>query len=229
MSGVIDVGDSFTLTFLSDAGVAVYADWLDPDQVAVIDHELVPASPAGSNTYPRTYTGTRPGMWTARFFTAGTVEDYHVRVQSTVGQPPPLAAVGDVVIQHGTLTDDQAALTKYLLRVASKMIRQQVPNLDALVAAGRLDADVVAQAPAAMVLRVLRNPEGLKSETTGPFSRTFDTGAAAGQLVVTADDLANVTPGPATPATGTSWAPAATIRITPGMVPRSYGAGYGRY
>lgn len=225
MSAVVDVGDAFTLTFTSLAGMPVTVDWLDPNLHAVIDQEPVPAHPPGSNTYPKTLTADRPGMWTARFFTAGAVEDYHVRVVSHVGQPPPLAAIGDVQAQYGTLSLDEATLAKYLLRAASKMIRQRVPNLDLLVANKRLDPDVVALAPASMVLRVLRNPDGLKSETTGPFSRTFDTSAAAGLLVVTADDLAHVTPGPVTQAPPAGWAPAATIRVTPGMAPPvRYGA-----
>jgi hypothetical protein len=152
-----------------------------------------------------------------------------VRVVSNVGQPLPLAAVGDVVAQYGQLTADEATLTKYLLRAASKMIRQRVPNIDLLMANGRLDADVVALAPANMVLRVLRNPDGLKAETTGPFSRTFDVSAAAGLLVFTKDDEANVTPGPVTPTPGSGWAPASTIRVVPGMVPTSRPGGYGGF
>jgi hypothetical protein len=218
MSSVVDVGDAFTLTFTSLPGVVVYDDWLDPDLIPVIDQELVPAVPAGSNTYPRTFTATRPGIWTARFLAAGAADDYHVRVVSSVGQPPPLAAVGDVVAQYGPLSDDEATLTRYLLRAASAMLRQQVPNLDAMARDGRLSPNVVALAPTNMTLRVLRNPDGLRAETTGPFSRTFDTSAAAGLLVVTPVDLANVTPGAAaTPSSG--WAPPSTIRVTPGMAP----------
>jgi hypothetical protein len=221
MSAVVDVGDAFTLTFTSLPGAVVYVDWLDPDLTPVINQELVPASSAGSNTYPRTFTATRPGMWTARFLSAGAADDYHVRVVSSVGQPPPLAAVGDVVAQYGPLTDDEATLTRYLLRAASAMLRQQVPNLDAMVGDGRLNPNVVALAPTNMTLRVLRNPDGLRAETTGPFSRTFDVSAAAGLLVVTPVDLANVIPGiPA--GTSSGWAPPSTIRVTPGMVPPPY-------
>jgi hypothetical protein len=230
MSGVVDVGDAFTLTFNSLSGAVVEADWLDPDGLPVEEQVLVPESPPTSGKFPRTFTGTRAGMWTARFYTAGASEDYHVRVVSNLGQPPPLAAVGDVVAQYGQLTADEAVLTKYLLRAASKMIRQRVPNLDVMVTQGRLDADVVALAASAMVLRVLRNPEGLKAETTGPFSRTFDTSAAAGLLVLTDDDMKNLTPGPVAPIPSASWAPAATIRVTPGMVPAPlYGGWRGRY
>lgn len=232
MSGVVDVGDAFTLTFTSIVGATVTVDWLNPDLAPVLDQEPVSADPPGSNKFPMVFTGDRAGMWTARFFTAGATEDYYVRVVSNVGQPPPLAAVGDVVAQYGTLTADESTLTKYLLRAASKMIRQRMPNIDLLITNSRLDADVVALVPAAMVLRVLRNPEGLRSETTGPFSRTYDTSAAAGLLTLTADDLANLTPGPVAPPTGAApWVPAATIRVTPGMAPpvRHHGGRYGSY
>lgn len=230
MSSVVDTGDAFTLTFTSLPGATVMVDWLNPSGVPVLDQAPVGEYPANSGKFPKTFTPDVPGMWTARFYTAGAFEDYFVRVLSHVGEPPPLAAVGDVVAQYGTLTEDEATLTKYLLRVASKMIRQNVPNLDALLEARRLDPDVVALAPANMVLRVLRNPEGLRSETTGPFSRTYDTTSAAGLLVVTADDLKNVTPGPVAPAAGETWAPAGTLWVTPGMAPapswRGFHGGY---
>jgi hypothetical protein len=218
MSAVVDVGDAFKLTFNSLPGQPVFVDWLNPDQGTVLDQVQVQEDPPASGKFPKTFTADRAGMWTARFYANGAFEDYYVRVVSHVGQPPPLAAVGDVVAQYGQLTADEATLTRYLLRAASAMIRHRVPNIDALITSGRLDQNVVALAPAAMVLRVLRNPEGLRSETTGPFSRTYDTSAAAGLLVITPDDMANVTPGPIAP-TASSWAPAATIRVTPGMAP----------
>ena len=78
-----------------------------------------------------------------------------------------------------------------------------------------------------MVLRVLRNPDGLRSETVGPFSTTYDTSVAAGLLAITADDLSGVTPTQVDPAGITGWAPAATIRATAGMAPPVHRPFYG--
>jgi hypothetical protein len=57
-----------------------------------------------------------------------------------------------------------------------------------------VSADLVALAVTNMVLRVMRNPGGLRAETVGPFSRTYDTTYAAGLLVITGDDEALLNP-----------------------------------
>lgn len=235
MSGVVDVGDAFKLTFESLPGAYVTVDWLDPDQVAVISQEVVPPVASGSEEYAKTLTPTRSGMWTARFFAAGAVEEYFVRATSMLGQKPPLAALGDVTAQFGALSDDEQELAGYLLKAGSKLVRQRFPLVDEQADAGKLDSDVVALTVAGMVLRVLRNPEGLRSETTGPFTRAYDTSAAAGQLVMTKDDEAGVTPSPTPTTKPAGWSPAGTIGVQGGMMPPApprypyLGGGYGTW
>lgn len=225
-STVVDVGDAFTVTYTSLAGALVTVDWLDPDLVPVIDQEVVPPAAGQPTKYPQQFVGTRPGMWTARFFDVGATEDYFVRVTSTVGLPPPLAAIGDVEVRYGDLDDEQHDLTAYLLKAASAKVRQRFPLLGEHLTAGRLDQNVVAETVAGMVLRVLWNPEGLRSETTGPFSRTYDTSAAAGMLVITGDDAQAFVPPDAT--AGRKRFPAAgTIRVLPGLAPPVRRSGYG--
>jgi hypothetical protein len=233
LSGVVDVGDAFELTYTSIAGALVTYDWLDQYQAPVISQEIVPPKAGEPTKYPVTLVPTAPGMWTARFFNAGQTEDYFVRATTTVGQPPPLAAIGDVEIRYGDLDDDQHQLTGYLLKAASKMVRQRFPLIGEQMAAGLLDQDVIAQTVAGMVLRVLWNPEGLKSETTGPFSRTYDTSAAAGLLVVTGDDAQAFVPPDSGATAKTKFPVAGTIRVQPGMAPpvrtiRTWG-GYGSW
>lgn len=221
MSGVVDVGEALELTFTASPGAYVTVSWLDPSQTALIDAETVPEEPTGSGNYPQVLVPTSAGMWTALFNGPGQPEKYYVRARSLFG-PPPLAAVGDVADQFGTLTLAQEGLTAHLVRAASTLLRQRAQqagmDIDADIAAGRLDAEAAALAVTAMVLRVLRNPNGLRSETVGPFSRTFDTTVAAGLLVVSDAELGMVTPVPVVP-DGIASLGIGTIRVTPGLAP----------
>jgi hypothetical protein len=218
MSGVVDVGDAIELTFATATGATVLVSWFDPNMDAVIDQQAVAEEPAGSGSYPYTFLATDAGVWTAQFTASGTataVERYYVRATALTG-PAPLAAIGDVAGQYGTLTPAQESLTGWLLRAASQMVRARFPNIDAQLAAGTLDRDVVALAVTNMVLRVLRNPGGLRSETVGPFSRSWDTRVAAGLLVITDDEAAMFTPVITLPATVN---PVGTVLLRPGLAP----------
>lgn len=228
MSAVVDVGDALELTFATVAGATVTVSWLGPDQTAVIDAEPVTETPALSGLYPRMFAPTVPGMWTAEFTASGTtqaVDRYYVRAMSLTG-PPPFAAVGDVRAQYGDMTPAQESLAAWLVRAASAMIRTRLPLIDQQIAAGSVTQEMAALVVANMVLRVMRNPNGLRSETTGPFSRTYDTTTAAGLLVITDYDLGSITPVEVLP-DGLAGLSIGTIRIVPGMAPpvrrRSWG------
>lgn len=218
MSTVIDVGDAFELTFATTAGADVTVSWIDPGGDTVIDGQAVTESPAGQ--YTVTLQASQAGMWTALFTASGTVtavETYYVRARLVTG-PPPLAAVGDVSAQFGTLTGAQEGIVSFLLRAASAMIRHAYPYIDVQIAAGRVDPDLAALAVANMILRVLRNPNGLRSETVGPFSRSYDTGTAAGLLVITSTEAGLLVPTPVL-ADGSPIGGIGTIRVQPGMAP----------
>lgn len=75
------------------------------------------------------------------------------------------------------------------LNAAHRLLRGKAPGLDARVASGVLDRDLVKDVIVEMVLRVLRNPSGFRSETDGDYSYSRDTQVASGRLVVTDDDL----------------------------------------
>lgn len=222
MSTVADVGDAVELTFHTATGANVLVTVFDPDMNAVVESEPVVENPAGSGEFAYTFLITAAGIWTAQFAGSGAatnVERYYVRAVDFTG-PPPLAVIGDVAGQFGTLTRAQESLTGWLLRAASKMVRARYPRLSAQLAAGQLDPDVVALAVTNMVLRVLRNPGGLRSETVGPFSRSWDTTVAAGLLAITADEEAMFTPRFAVPATVN---PVGTILLRPGLAPSPKG------
>jgi hypothetical protein len=217
MSGVVDVGDAIELTFATTTGAAVAVSWFDPDGATVLDNVSVPESPAGSGQFPKTFAPTSPGIWQALFTASGAataVERYYVRAYSVTGAPP-LATVGEVAAQFGTLTAAQEGLASWLLRAASKMVRARFPLLDTQLADGRLDPELVALVVVNMVLRVLRNPQGLRSETVGPFSRSYDTTVAAGLLALAKDEIELLVP----VVTGSKRYGIGTIMLRPGLAP----------
>lgn len=192
----VDVGDAVELTFTTAPQATVTVSWFDPSGATILDQDPVTESPAGSGSFPRTFLPTSPGVWEALFTASGTataVERYYIRASSISG-PPPLATVGEVANQFGTMTSAQEGLTSWLLRAASKMVRARFPLVDAQMATGLLDPDVVSLVVVNMVLRVLRNPQGLRSESIGPFSRSYDTTVAAGLLAFAAGELVMLTP-----------------------------------
>lgn len=207
------VGDAVEVTFSTTPGATVTVTWIGPDGQVVVPATPVPESPAASGKYPHLLTPTTPGMWEARFIATGTAtetEPYYLRALA-IGGPPPLATVAEVVELFRTLTPAEEGLTKALLRQASTMVRSR-PGVIARIADGTLDAEMVGHAVVTMVLRVLRNPGGLRAETVGPFSRTFDTTVAAGQLVISDTELAILNP----PSTAGTAQPARTIMARPG-------------
>lgn len=211
MSAVIDVGDAIELTFTTVAGATVTVSWLDPDQTAVLDAVAVPETPADSGQFPKTFTVSAAGVWTAEFRASGTtsaVERYYVRATALAG-PPPFAAVGDVTAQYGSMTAAEESLAGWLLRAASNMIRSRRPLIDQQISDGLVSQDMAALAVTNMVLRVMRNPGGLRSETVGPFSRSYDTTVAAGLLAITDGEWSLLEPA------GNAYPPTKVATITP--------------
>jgi hypothetical protein len=218
VSAVVDVGDALELTFLTAPGAAVTVSWFKDGEPPVEDTVQVDELPAGSGKFPHTFVAPSRGVWTAEFRSSGTataVERYYVRATEVAG-PAPLAAIGDVAAQYGSMTPAEESLTGWLLRAASNMVRARRPAIDQQIADGLVSADMAALAVTNMVLRVLRNPAGLKSETVGPFSRSYDTTVAAGLLVFSADEEAMTTPS-AQADSGTigQFTPRASLAIAP--------------
>lgn len=100
-----------------------------------------------------------------------------------------LATPDDVEALFGVIPEAQADRVDRWLRVASALVRQRVPAIDTQIAAGAVDAGVVADVVAQAVTRGLRNPGGVKSQTTGPFSTTYDDRVAAGFIYLTDDEV----------------------------------------
>lgn len=220
MSNVADVGDAVELIFTTVPGANVTVTLFDPDQVPVEETVDVAETPAASGQFPYTFVVASPGVWSVEFRATGTtaaVERYYVRATLLAG-PPPFAAIGDVAAQYGSMTPAEESLAGWLLRAASNMIRARQPNIDQQISAGLVSGDMAALAVTNMVLRVLRNPGGLRSETVGPFSRSYDTTTAAGLLVLTNDELALLSPSGTAASTSAigEMRPKAPLAIVPG-------------
>lgn len=200
-----DVGDAVELTFTTTPGATVTVTWIDPAGTVVLNQTPVAESDSTPGDFPWTFLFTVDGVWCARFRGSGTVdtvEEMWLRALP-VGGPPPLATLGEVVELYGAMTPAQEQVSKGLLRRASAMVRGRFPDLADRMSAGTLDPMVVGGVVVNMVLRVLRNPDGLRSETVGPFTRSWDTTMAAGLLALSDDDVAALTPAEDEDDTGT--------------------------
>jgi len=105
-------------------------------------------------------------------------------------------ATADDVEDLRPLDADERDRAAVLLRYASAQIRRQLPDIDARIAAGQLDADLARYVTVQMVVRVLRNPDGVLQETVGPSSISYDRTQSTGQLALAPDELAMLTPAP---------------------------------
>ncbi len=217
-----DVGDAIELTYTTAPGATVTMSWIYlPTAVTLqedvaVDELLIDGDPSGQ--FPITLVGPWAGMYEAVFTATGTatnVESYFERFDPVDGLPP-LATLGEYTDLYGVLTDARAATARALLKRASQLIRDSYPGIDTRIEAGTVPADSVGLAVLNMVARVLRNPAGLRSETTGPFSRAYDPDAASGMLQLTeADALLLLPPGTARSARGKL----GSARVTGGLVP----------
>ena len=204
----MDVGDTIAITFTTTPGATVTATWSREDGTTVLDRALIAESPVGSGQYPAAFTGDTAGLWQALFRATGTtaaVEPYFVRFRALEG-PLPLATVDEYAELFGPLSAARASLARALLRSASQLVRDAHPTVDERIDNGRLSVGTVALAVLQMTARVLRNPNGLRSESTGPFTRAYDPDLASGMLALTeAEEAMLAGERPARRRAGTIW------------------------
>ena len=72
------------------------------------------------------------------------------------------------------------------------------PNIEADIAAGTVSTQDVVRVVSAMVLRVLKNPDGWADEAIDDWRGKRAAAVASGELYVSPSELADVTPGRAT-------------------------------
>lgn len=88
------------------------------------------------------------------------------------------------------LTSEETALVGRRLAQVERMILRKIPDLAAQISAGTVDADDVADIEAEAVLRVIRNPDGLYSETDGSYTYQLSREAADNTLRILAEEWA---------------------------------------
>lgn len=114
-----------------------------------------------------------------------------------------------------------------LIDQASALLRNAAPSIDARIARYKTNPqDLTAVSPMAVatvvagaVKRYIRNPEGIASQSTGPYSVTYalrSEKSARGVLQITVEDLQTLFP-------NRKRLRAGTIRTRPGLAPRPVG------
>lgn len=108
------------------------------------------------------------------------------------------ATTADVAARWRPLSPDEVATAQARLDDAWELVLHRVPSVEERLADGSLRSGLVIQVLCEMVLRVLRNPEGLRSETTSvddySHTRTRDTGLASGALSISDEEVALLMP-----------------------------------
>ncbi len=225
-----DVGDAIELTYATAPNATVVMSWIHTNSGTVLQQDVAVAETVvgGAHTgqYPITLVGPLPGMYEAVFTSYGTAttkESYFERFDALDG-PPPLVTVGEYTELYGSLSAAKAATCRALIKRASQLVRDTVPGIDAQISAGTLPGDSVGLAVLNMVARVMRNPDGLRSQTIGPISRAFDTDLATGMLEITDAELSLLIP--PVPSGRRARGKMGTARITGGMVPKPHRRGW---
>lgn len=118
-----------------------------------------------------------------------------VNPDGTVGGFPFTSDPASIESRWRPLTPAEKVVAPKLLRDAAVILGARLPTLAARVRAGTLDAGLIEVVQVAMVLRVMKNPEGKRQESIDDYSWTRDNALSAGLLYVTADEIAGLFPG----------------------------------
>lgn len=126
------------------------------------------------------------------------------------------ATLGDVEARWRPLTADEQITTQTLMDDTWAMLTGRLSALEANLTAGTVSPANVVRVVCAIVVRVLRNPEGLLEEQSDDYRYRRDQAVSTGQLFVTDQEIADLSPGYA----GTRSA------LTVGVRPVGYGVTY---
>jgi hypothetical protein len=92
------------------------------------------------------------------------------------------ASIPDLEARFRPLSAAESAVADALLQDAWAIMRAQVPSLESRLLGGSLDLFAVVAVQTAMVLRVLRNPNGVRQWSVDDYSETRDTALSSGAL-----------------------------------------------
>lgn len=100
------------------------------------------------------------------------------------------ATVEDVAVDLGrdTRSEQERAQIASWIDQAEALIASRIPNLGALVAAGRLSAEVVRMVIVWVVARKVKNPDGKQNERVDDYSYGFDENAKRGAIFLTDEE-----------------------------------------
>lgn len=107
---------------------------------------------------------------------------------------PNPVIVSDLEARWRPLTVDESTVAQSFLDDAWAVVLSQVPGVEERVAAGSLRDDLVVKVVAAMVLRILKNPDGLRQWSIDDASFTRDQALSAGLLYLADSELAELMP-----------------------------------
>lgn len=101
-----------------------------------------------------------------------------------------LATQADVTrrLARPLLSAEEVEQTNVLLEAALLRLARRIPNLVERAADDADFCDLVVEVQASSVARVLRNPDGFRSESAGQVSYTLDTRVASGFLMITDEE-----------------------------------------
>lgn len=108
---------------------------------------------------------------------------------------PNPATVDDIEDRWRPLTAQETTNASALLADAWALLIARRPTLEADMTANTVSEENVIRVVVAMVLRVLRNPEGKLEERIDDYSYRRDSATSTGGLYVTSDELADLSPG----------------------------------
>lgn len=100
-----------------------------------------------------------------------------------------VATPQDVALRLGRELDEtEHPQVEALLADAETLILTRLPDLHARTEHGRLATEVVVLVEATAVIRVLRNPAGIRSQSADAYSVSYDDRAASGHLDLTPEE-----------------------------------------
>ena len=101
--------------------------------------------------------------------------------------------VSDIEARWRTLSAAESLVAQNVIADALGILTTRRPLMDSEVIAGLVPADNVVAVVSAMVLRVLKNPDGKSGESIDDYRYTRDAAVATGALYVSDDELRLVT------------------------------------
>lgn len=97
--------------------------------------------------------------------------------------------IDDLEARFRPLVGDERTVAVSLIDDAWAIAQAQLPLLAAEVASGRYPVGVVRAVLCAMVIRVLRNPDGVRTWAVDDYSQTRDQSVSAGALYLSTDEM----------------------------------------